>query len=139
MTNNKYPTEEQVAWIRKQYPSGTRVELVSMNDPYTNLKAGDLGTVNHVDDIGTVFVDWDCGSGLGAAFGEDIICKAAVITATIREQILAIRDSAATNMFDAVAVQRLAFDAEYYELVNLIKTDIRAYQTFILTGDTGEK
>ncbi|GHU48806.1 hypothetical protein FACS1894127_0260 [Clostridia bacterium] len=75
MKNNGFPTEEQVARIRKQYPHGVRVELVSMNDPYTKLKSGDLGTVNHVDDIGTVFVDWDNGSGLGAAYGEDSIRK----------------------------------------------------------------
>ena len=44
-----------------------------MNDPYTRLKSGDRGTVSFVDDIGTIFVNWDCGSGLGVAYGEDII------------------------------------------------------------------
>jgi hypothetical protein len=58
---------------RKKYKPGTRVELVSMNDPYTKLKPGDRGTVRLVDDIGTVFVNWDNGSGLGAAYGEDEI------------------------------------------------------------------
>jgi len=57
------------------YPKGTRVELVSMNDPYTKLKPGDRGTVSGVDDIGTVFVNWDRGSGLGVAWGEDHIRK----------------------------------------------------------------
>ena len=33
------------------------------------------GTVSMVDDIGTVFVNWDCGSGLGVAYGEDSIRK----------------------------------------------------------------
>ncbi len=58
---------------RSRYKPGTRVELVSMSDPYTKLKPGDQGTVRLVDDIGTVFVDWDCGSGLGAAYGADEI------------------------------------------------------------------
>ena len=58
---------------RAEYKPGTRVELVSMNDPYTELKPGDKGTVNFVDDIGTVFVDWETGSGLGAVYGEDRI------------------------------------------------------------------
>lgn len=70
---NKFPSKETVERIRKQYPSGTRVELVSMNDPYSKLKSGDQGTVNFVDDIGTVFINWDCGSTLGAAYGEDVI------------------------------------------------------------------
>jgi hypothetical protein len=70
---SKFPSKEAVERIRKQYPPGARVELVSMNDPYTNLKPGDRGTVELVDDIGTVFVRWDCGSRLGAAYGEDKI------------------------------------------------------------------
>ena len=70
---NKFPSEKTVERLRKTYPKGTRVELVSMNDPYSKLKPGDRGTVTYVDDIGTVFVNWDCGSGLGVAYGEDHI------------------------------------------------------------------
>lgn len=66
---------EQVQEIRDSYPKGTRVELISMNDPYTKLKPGDRGTVSRVDDIGTIFVHWDCGSGLGVVYGEDRIRK----------------------------------------------------------------
>lgn len=57
--------------LRNEYPVGTRVELVSMEDPYCKLKPGDRGTVIGVDDIATIHVDWDCGSGLGIAYGED--------------------------------------------------------------------
>jgi len=32
---------------------------------YTKLKAGDEGTVTFIDDLGTIFVDWDTGSNLG--------------------------------------------------------------------------
>jgi hypothetical protein len=47
-----------------------------MDDPYnTKLKPGDQGTVTCVDSIGTVFVDWDNGSSLGAAYGADHIKK----------------------------------------------------------------
>ena len=71
--NNSFPHKEIVLRLREQYPSGARVELVRMNDPYSKLKPGDQGTVVFVDDIGTVFVNWDCGSSLGAAYGEDVI------------------------------------------------------------------
>jgi len=57
------------------YPKGTRVELVSMTDPYSKLTCGDRGTVAFVDDQGTVFVDWDSGSGLGVVLDEDAIKK----------------------------------------------------------------
>ena len=61
--------------LREQYPPGTRVELIKMNDPYnTMLLPGALGTVVSVDDIGTIHVRWDCGSSLGVAYGE-YICK----------------------------------------------------------------
>jgi hypothetical protein len=50
---------------------GKRVRLVRTSDPYTNLKSGDEGVVDFIDDIGTVFVKWDNGSGLGLVQGED--------------------------------------------------------------------
>ena len=67
----RFATREIVEQLKKQYPRGTRVELVFMNDPYANVMPGDRGTVNTVDDIGTIFVNWDNGSGLGVAYGED--------------------------------------------------------------------
>ncbi len=64
-------SKELLELLRKKYPSGTRVELVSMSDPYTKLQKGATGTVISVDDIGTIHVSWDCGSSLGIAYGED--------------------------------------------------------------------
>ena len=61
--------------LRVRYPIGTRVELVSMNDPYSKLKLGEQGTVMIVDDIGTIHVNWDCGSSLGLIPGEDSFKK----------------------------------------------------------------
>jgi hypothetical protein len=49
-----FPSEETVRRLREQYPTGCRVELVSMSDPYAKLKPGDQGTVTFVDSIGTV-------------------------------------------------------------------------------------
>ena len=71
--SNDFPSKETVQRVREQYPTGTRVELICMNDPFTFLKPGDRGTVRHVDDIGTIFVRWDNGSGLGVAYGEDAV------------------------------------------------------------------
>lgn len=72
---NKFPSKEIVEKIRKEYPIGTRIELVHMDDPYSRLKPGDQGTVLRVDDIGTIFCSWDCGSGLGVVYGEDVVKK----------------------------------------------------------------
>ena len=71
--NNGFPSRETVKRLREQYPKGTRVELVSMNDPHTKLRPGDKGSVSGVDDIGTIFVNWDNGSGLGIAYSADSV------------------------------------------------------------------
>ena len=50
---------------------GRRVRLISCSDPYTRLQPGSLGTVNLVDDMGTLHVHWDSGSRLGLVPDED--------------------------------------------------------------------
>lgn len=68
--------KETLQRLREQYPAGTRVELVRMDDPYnTQLHPGCRGTVMSVDSIGTIHVQWDCGSSLGIVYGEDICRK----------------------------------------------------------------
>lgn len=56
------------------------------------------------------------------------------MTELIREQILAVRATGRTNMFDLSAVQRIAFDSGYYELVNYLEEQRQEYARFILTG-----
>ena len=57
------------------------------------------------------------------------------MTETIREQILAIRDTGLTNMFDVTAVQRLAYERDFYELVLYLEDYRKEYVNFILHGD----
>lgn len=65
-------SKESLNRLRERYTAGTRVELTHMNDPYNKkLVPGCKGTVKFVDDTGTIFVAWDCGSGLGVVYGED--------------------------------------------------------------------
>ena len=61
--------------LKEYYTPGTRVMLIRMSDPYTNLRQGDRGTVTLVDDIGTIHVNWDRGSTLGVVFDEDYAVK----------------------------------------------------------------
>jgi len=68
-----FPSKETAAHIRTQYPKGARVELVFLDDPHSKLSPGDRGEVVSVDDTGTVHIAWDCGSCLGAVYGEDVI------------------------------------------------------------------
>lgn len=60
--------------IRKFYPIGCRVELVSMEDFQAPPK-GTKGTVVGVDDIGSILVKWDNGSSLNVVYGVDKVRK----------------------------------------------------------------
>ena len=70
----RFPSKEVVERIRKEFPSGTRVELLRMDDPQAP-PIGTQGTVMGVDDIGSIMVAWDNGSGLSVALGEDLCRK----------------------------------------------------------------
>nr|DAZ22117.1 MAG TPA: protein of unknown function (DUF5049) [Caudoviricetes sp.] len=58
------------------------------------------------------------------------------MTDKVKEQILAVRDTGLTNMFDLRAVQRIAYEMDFYELVTFIEEEKAAYARFILTGET---
>lgn len=68
----RMPSRETVEAIRKQYPKGTRVELVQMDDIQAP-PIGTKGTVKGVDDIGSLLVAWDNGSSLNVIYGVDIV------------------------------------------------------------------
>ena len=53
----------------------------------------------------------------------------------VKEQILAIRDTGLTNMFDLPVVQRLAYEQDFYELVCWLEDHKKEYVQFILTGE----
>ena len=53
----------------------------------------------------------------------------------VKDQILAIRDTGLTNMFDLPVVQRLADERDFYELVCWLEDHKKEYVRFILTGE----
>ena len=75
----KFPSKETVDKLRQEYPAGTRVALVRMDDVQAPPK-GTKGTVTGVDDTGSLLVDWDNGSGLNVVFRVDGVRKFDPIT-----------------------------------------------------------
>lgn len=63
-------TDATIERLRKEYPAGCMVQLERMDDVQAP-PIGTEGTVIGVDDIGSIMVDWDNGSGLSVAYGED--------------------------------------------------------------------
>lgn len=78
MDFQKLPLEQKrtiVQMLKTDYPQGTPVELLHMDDPYTKIPPGTKGEVKHVDDMATIHVLWANGSSLGVAYGIDKLKK----------------------------------------------------------------
>ena len=68
----RFPSREEVERIREEYPVGTKVELVKMDDPQAP-PIGTKGIVHAVDDVGNLIMKWENGSRLNVIIGEDIV------------------------------------------------------------------
>ncbi len=70
----RFPDRDTVWNLRAQYPQGTLVELVEMNDLHAP-PIGTLGVVQYVDDAGNIHVNWEDGCTLSVAWGADACRK----------------------------------------------------------------
>ena len=66
----KFPSRERIAVLRRMYPAGTTVELISMEDAQAP-PPGTLGEVQGVDDAGQILVHWQTGSTLNLILDGD--------------------------------------------------------------------
>ena len=64
------PDRQEVERLKERYLKGTRIRLVEMRDPQA-VEAGMIGTVEAVDDAGSIHMKWDNGRGLALIPGED--------------------------------------------------------------------
>lgn len=73
---NQFEAERRLTErMKNNYPVGTRIELINMNDPYSPVEPGTRGTVAYVDDIGQIGMKWDNGRSLSLVPGEDSFRK----------------------------------------------------------------
>ena len=70
----EFPSRDIVERVRKEYPRGTKVELVKMDDSQAP-PIGTKGAVKGVDDTASIMVSWDNGSSLNVIYGEDLCIK----------------------------------------------------------------
>ena len=69
---SQYEAERRFAQrMKDNYPPGTRLELINMDDPYAPVPSGTRGTVQYVDDMGQIGMKWDNGRTLSLVPGED--------------------------------------------------------------------
>ena len=64
-------SRKRIESIKQRYPEGTRICVDSMGDDPRTIESGTKGTVDWVDDIGTVHCNFDNGRRLGLIVGED--------------------------------------------------------------------
>ena len=70
----KFPSRAEVDAIKNEYPVGTEIELIFMDDKQAP-EPGTRGIVRHVDDAGQVHVAWATGSTLAIIPGTDCCIK----------------------------------------------------------------
>ena len=66
----RFPESKVIEALREKYPAGCRVKLTKMDDVQAP-PIGTFGTVDCVDDIGSIHVKWDTGSRLAVAYCAD--------------------------------------------------------------------
>lgn len=67
----QFPNEHELTALRERYPVGTRIRLNHMDDPYAPIPPGTTGSVDYIDDAGSVHMKWDNGRTLSLIPGED--------------------------------------------------------------------
>ena len=67
-------SREEVKALREEYPKGTKVKLIHMDD-FQAPPFGTMGTVINVDDAGQIHVSWETGSSLALIEGVDSFLK----------------------------------------------------------------
>ena len=70
----KYPNKDYIEHLCRKYPPGTRLQLSCMEDDFP-VPPGSMGTVEFIDDMGQIHVDWDCVCSLAIIPGVDAFSR----------------------------------------------------------------
>jgi len=125
--------KEQLQALLLQYPIGTRIEFIRIDDPAAP-PIGTKGTVTGIDDIEDILVDWNKDSGLNVVPEANRIKKSVILMADeIHDAILKVRATRRTNMFDIPPVQRIAYEIELCDPVLWLEEHRNEYIRFVLT------
>ena len=60
----KFPNKAYLENLRKQYPVGTKIQLISMRNEKYPILPGTIGEVTHIDDLGCIHMKWQNGCSL---------------------------------------------------------------------------
>lgn len=129
----RLPTDKELEMLRERYQMGTLVVLDSMEDRQAP-SPGTQGIVMGVDDMGSIMVRWETKSTLSLVPGVDSFHTETDGMEDVRRDILQIRETGRTNMFDLPQVKAIAREMKCTALLALLKKNQRKYIHFIFTG-----
>jgi hypothetical protein len=131
----KFPSQEEIAYLRRKYPEGTRITLKApLNDPYAEQKPGDMAIMKGVDDGGNIQCTWSNGSSLSLIPGVDKF-EVQGVTDEVYEEVMQFRKLPdCPNMFDVKAVFELAIANDMLTLADFLFENMYTYTNFIITG-----
>ena len=112
--------------LKKQFPVGSRVELIKMDDKQA-LPIGTRGTVKGVDDIGSIMVAWDNGSSLNVIYGEDE-CKILDVVKTIcygKERLWDKKEEAIEFFIDCMLNSEGSEKERYCNILSSLKANLK--------------
>ena len=58
----QFPNKAYLEQLRKKYPVGTKLQLLSMRNAKYPVLPGTVGEVTHIDDAGSIHMRWENGS-----------------------------------------------------------------------------
>lgn len=112
--------------LKKQFPVGSRVELIKMDDKQAP-PIGTRGTVKGVDDIGSIMVSWDNGSSLNVIYGEDE-CRVIDVVKTIcygKERIWDKKEEAIEFFIDCMLNSEGSEKERYCNILSSLEANLK--------------
>lgn len=65
-------SQKLVEEIKLKYKPGMKLRLLKeMANEKNSIPVGEIGTIDFVDDVGTIHINWECGSSLGLIVNDD--------------------------------------------------------------------
>ena len=112
--------------LKKEFPVGSRVELIKMDDKQAP-PIGTKGTVLGVDDIGSIMVAWDSGSSLNVIYGEDE-CRVLDVVKTIcygKERLWDKKEEAIEFFVDCMLNSEGSEKERYCNILSSLKANLK--------------
>jgi hypothetical protein len=133
----RIPSNDELLALREEFPQGTRVELISMEDSFTELKAGDRATIRGCDSYGDLMCNWDNGSSLKLIPSADRFRKLTKVE-VIKEECRALGMTGRCNLFDFKTAFQISMEMGLLNLADFMFMNTPAYCNLIISGELSE-